>query len=51
MTRKQEDRLPDCIKRNIFKIDTDMDCVDTGYCDFSIIQQDYQNLLATGKEY
>lgn len=51
MARKQEDRLPDCIKRNIFLIDTDMDCVDTGYCDFSVIQQDYQNLLAIGKEY
>lgn len=47
----EHNNLSDCIRENIFQIYIDMDCVDRGYGDFSIIQQDYKNLLIVGKEY
>ena len=45
------DDLPDCIRGNIFEIYMDMDYFETGNLDWSVIQQDYENLLIKGKEY
>lgn len=43
--------LSDDIRGNIVQIDIDLDYVEQGYGDWSIIQQDYKELLAAGNNY
>lgn len=47
----EHDNLPDCIRGNIFQIYMDLDYFDEDYVDWSVIQQNYKNLLTAGKEY
>ena len=43
--------LSDDIRGNIVQIDIDLDYVEQGYGDWSIIQQDYRELLAAGNSH
>jgi hypothetical protein len=45
------DRLPNDIRGIIYQMDCDLDYVEQGYGDWSIIQQDYNELLAAGSDY
>jgi hypothetical protein len=45
------DCLPDDIRGNIYQIDNDLDYVEQGYGDWSIIERDYDKLLATANDY
>lgn len=47
----EHEELSDDIRGNIFQIYLDLDCVEQGYGDWSIIQQDYEDLLAAGNSY
>jgi len=48
---QNHDELSDDLRGKIFQIYLDLDCVEQGYSDWSIIQQDYEELLAVGSSY
>jgi hypothetical protein len=48
---REHNSLSDDVRGNIFQIYLDLDCVEQGYGDWSIIQQDYKELLAAGNSY
>ncbi|WP_187308079.1 hypothetical protein [Nostoc cycadae] len=39
------------LRRAIYQIDMDFDYVEQGYGDWSVIQQDYEQLIATSYDY
>ncbi|BBD61193.1 hypothetical protein NIES2109_40200 [Nostoc sp. HK-01] len=41
----------DELRRVIYQIDMDLDYVEQGYADWSVIQQDYEQLIATSYDY
>lgn len=43
--------LPEEVRGNISQIYYDLDCVEQGYGDWSMIQQDYDELLAAGSDF
>lgn len=45
------DDLPEEIRSNIFQVYCTMDYVDEGYMEWSIIQQNYEQLLSAGNQY
>jgi hypothetical protein len=45
------DCLPDDLRGSMYQIDCDLDYVEQGYGDWSIIQRDYDDLLATASDY
>ena len=45
------DCLPDDIRGSMYQIDCDLDYVEQGYGDWSIIERDYDELLATANDY
>ena len=48
---REHDNLSDDVRGSIFQIYLDLDCVEQGYGDWSIVQQDYEELLAVGSNY
>jgi hypothetical protein len=48
---REHTNLSDNIRGNIFQIAIDLDYVESGYGDWSIIQQDYKELIADGNDY
>lgn len=48
---REHNSLSDDVRGNIVRIHLDLDCVEQGYGDWSIIQQDYEELLAAGNSY
>lgn len=48
---QDQENLSDAVRGNIFQIDIDLDYVEQGYGDWSIIQQDYRKLLSVGNRY
>lgn len=47
----QHDCLSEDIRSNVYQIDCDLDYVEQGYGDWSIIERDYNELLATANNY
>lgn len=45
------DNLSDDIQGGIYQIDCDLDYVEQGYGDWSVIQQDYEEFLTAGRDY
>lgn len=45
------DSISEELKGAIYQIDIDIDYVEQGYGDWSVIQQDYEELLVTGRDY
>lgn len=45
------DCLPDDIRSSMYQIDCDLDYVEQGYGDWSIIERDYDEILATANDY
>ncbi|MBD2742298.1 hypothetical protein [Coleofasciculus sp. FACHB-1120] len=48
---QEHDNLSDDVRGSIFQICLDLDCVEQGYGDWSVIQQDYEELLGVGNNY
>jgi hypothetical protein len=46
-----DQNLPDEIVGRVYGIDCDLDCVEQGYGDWSIMQQSYTDLLAIASDY
>ncbi len=45
------ENLCDDLRGGIYQIYFDLDCVEQGYADWSVIQQDYEELLTAGRDY
>lgn len=48
---QDHDNLSEAVRGNIYQMDFDLDYVQQGYGDWSIIQQDYKELLEAGNSY
>ena len=47
----REHELSDELRGNLFQIYCDLDYVEEGYGDWSILEEDYSNLLVVGQKY
>ncbi|MBD2533458.1 hypothetical protein H6G97_29410 [Nostoc flagelliforme FACHB-838] len=47
----KHNELSDDLQKCIYQIYSDLDDIEQGYCDWSVIQQDYEELLCAGRDY